>query len=136
METIKTTTPKPTNDIIRFQDLWGMFMPRWRWFLASVIICVSASILYLAKTPNVYTRTAELLVKDDGKNGSGSVLSASEFSDLGIFNTSSNINNELVTIKSPTIMTEVVKRLRLNENFSMRQGLKNVTLYKMTPVNV
>ena len=108
METKKTTTAKPSDDTIRLQDLWGMFAPRWHWFVISLVVCMSAAVYYLAKTPNVYTRTAELLVKDDGKNGSGSVLSASEFSDLGIFNTSSNINNELVTINSPTIMTEVV----------------------------
>lgn len=33
-------------------------------------------------------------------------------------------------------MTEVVRRLRLNETYTVRKGLKNVDLYKVNPVAV
>lgn len=59
-----------------------------------------------------------------------------DFSDLGIFKSNTNINNELLTLKSPTLMTEVVNRLGLNETFTIRKGLKNVDLYKVSPVTI
>lgn len=26
---------KPSDDFIRIQDLWGMFVPKWHWFAIS-----------------------------------------------------------------------------------------------------
>ena len=131
----KTAAGKPADDFIRIQDLWGLFLPRWRWFVLSIIVAMTAAMLYLMSTPSIYTRSAAILVKDDSKSGSSS-SAASEFSDLGIFRSNTNINNELFTLKSPALMAEVVRRLGLNETYHVRQGLKNVGLYKANPVAV
>lgn len=131
----KTAAGKPADDFIRIQDLWGLFLPRWRWFVLSIIVTMTAAMLYLMSTPSIYTRSAAILVKDDSKSGSSS-SAASEFSDLGIFRSNTNINNELFTLKSPALMAEVVRRLGLNETYHVRQGLKNVGLYKANPVAV
>ncbi len=56
--------------------------------------------------------------------------------DLGIFKSKTNINNELLTLKSPTLMTEVVSRLGLDETFTVRTGLKREELYKTSPLVV
>lgn len=136
MEIQQKKAVRPADDFIRIQDLWSLFVPRWRWFVLSLALCLGAASFYLAVTPKVYTRYAELLVKDDSKKGGGGAALSSEFSDLGIFSTNSNISNELTTLKSPELMTEVVRRLRLNENFSIREGMKTVTLYGRQPVNV
>ena len=126
----KTAAGKPADDFIRIQDLWGLFLPRWRWFVLSIIVTMTVAMLYLMSTPSIYTRSAAILVKDDSKNGSlGGGMS--EFSDMGIFRSNTNINNELFTLKSPALMTEVVRRLRLNEIYTVRKGLKNVDLYKV-----
>lgn len=131
----KTAAGKPADDFIRIQDLWGLFLPRWRWFVLSIIVTMTVAMLYLMSTPSIYTRSAAILVKDDSKNGSlGGGMS--EFSDMGIFRSNTNINNELFTLKSPALMTEVVRRLRLNEIYTVRKGLKNVDLYKVNPVSV
>ena len=136
MEIQQKKAVRPADDFIRIQDLWSLFAPRWGWFVLSLALCLGASALYLAITPNVYTRYAELLVKDDGNKSGGVSSISNEFSDLGIFTTNSNISNELTTLKSPELMTEVVRRLRLNENYSKREGMKTVTLYGHQPVNV
>ena len=133
----KAAAGKPADDFIRIQDLWGLFVPKWRWFVLSLFVTMSVAVLYLMSTPAIYTRSAAILVKDDSKSGS-SGGAMSEFSDMGIFrsNTNTNINNELFTLKSPALMTEVVRRLRLNETYTVRKGLKNVDLYKANPVAV
>ena len=126
---------KPADDFIRIQDLWGMFVPKWYWFAGSLFVTLTIAALYLLSTPPIYTRTAAILVKDNSKSNS-STNAMSDFSDLGIFKSNTNINNELLTLKSPTLMTEVVSRLGLNESFTVRRGLKNVDLYKSAPVAV
>lgn len=131
----KTTVNKPVDDFIRMQDLWGMFVPRWRWFVVSLFVTLSVAALYLLSTPAIYTRTAAILVKDDSKNAATSG-GMGEFTDFGLFKSNTNINNELLTLASPTLMTEVVTRLNLNETFSVRRGLKQVDLYKSAPVIV
>lgn len=131
----KTPVGKPADDFIRIQDLWSMFVPKWYWFAISLFITLTIAVLYLLSTPPIYTRTAAILVKDNSKSNS-STSAMNDFSDLGIFKSNTNINNELLTLKSPTLMTEVVNRLGLNENFTIRKGLKNVDLYKVSPVTI
>ncbi|MBV3639015.1 MULTISPECIES: GumC family protein [Bacteroides] len=131
----KTPAGKPADDFIRIQDLWSMFVPKWYWFAISLFIALTIAVLYLLSTPPIYTRTAAILVKDNSKSSS-STGTMSDFSDLGIFKSNTNINNELLTLKSPTLMTEVVNRLGLNETFTVRKGLKSVDLYKVSPVTI
>ncbi len=131
----KTPVGKPADDFIRIQDLWSMFVPKWYWFAISLFITLTIAVLYLLSTPPIYTHTAAILVKDNSKSSS-STGAMSDFSDLGIFKSNTNINNELLTLKSPTLMTEVVNRLGLNETFTIRKGLKNVDLYKVSPVTI
>ena len=102
--------------------------------MLSVFVALALAFLYLARTPFVYTRYAEILIKEDKKGASA--LSASDFSDLGLFSSNTNVLNEVKTIESPQLMTEVVRRLRLNENYSVRAGLRRVTLYNKQPVEV
>lgn len=108
---------------------------QWYWFAISLFITLTIAVLYLLSTPPIYTRTAAILVKDNSKSSS-STSAMNDFSDLGIFKSNTNINNELLTLKSPTLMTEVVNRLGLNETFTIRKGLKNVDLYKVSPVTI
>lgn len=131
----KTPVGKHADDFIRIQDLWSMFVPKWYWFAISLFITLTIAVLYLLSTPPIYTRTAAILVKDNSKSSS-STSAMNDFSDLGIFKSNTNINNELLTLKSPTLMTEVVNRLGLNETFTIRKGLKNVDLYKVSPVTI
>ena len=131
----KTPVGKPADDFIRIQDLWSMFVPKWYWFAISLFITLTIAVLYLLSTPPIYTRTAAILVKDNSKSSS-STSAMNDFFNLGIFKSNTNINNELLTLKSPTLMTEVVNRLGLNETFTIRKGLKNVDLYKVSPVTI
>jgi len=126
-----------TNDSTTLLDLWGMFIPRWHWFVITLLAAFFIAFFYLKKTPPVYTRTASVLIKDNTKNGTssgGGDMNA--FSDLGIFKSNININNELLTFKSPSLMVEVVKRLNLDKIYTIEKGIRTVELYKKTPVVV
>jgi tyrosine-protein kinase Etk/Wzc len=107
-----------TDDSLRIQDIYYLCLAKWYWFVISLILCVSIAGLYLLKTPSVYTRTASLLIKQESKGQSLSGDVGSSFSDLGLFQSNTNVNNELVSLQSPAVMYDVVKRLHLDVDYS------------------
>ena len=113
---------------ISLPDLLKLFLSHWRWFLFSLVIFLSLGMLYLSITQPVYTRSTSILIKEDKEN-SASTGDLSAFQNLGLFQGSSKVQNELITIQSPVIITEVVRRLGLNVNYSVRTGLRSHTLY-------
>lgn len=114
-----TTRPAvKADDAIRIQDLYYLCLARWKWFVLSLAVCLGIAVIYLLKTPPVYTRTASLLIKEDAKGQSMSGDVGAAFSDLGLFQSSTNVNNELISLKSPAVMYDVVKRLHLEVDYT------------------
>lgn len=116
---IQPTQNKPAgnDDSLRIQDLFILCLAKWYWFVISLAILLGAATIYLLKTPPVYTRSASLLIKEDGKSGSGNEA-AGVLGDIDIFRTSTNINNEMLSMQSPAVMYEVVRRLHLDVNYT------------------
>lgn len=116
---IQPTQNKPAgnDDFLRIQDLFILCLAKWYWFVISLAILLGAATIYLLKTPPVYTRSASLLIKEDGKSGSGNEA-AGVLGDIDIFRTSTNINNEMLSMQSPAVMYEVVRRLHLGVNYT------------------
>ena len=108
----------------------------WKWFLVSMVFFVGVIGLYVYTREPVYERMEQVLVKDQD-NGGGVGDIASAFSSMGLVASNTNVNNELITLTSPHIMYEVVKRLGLDMDYVSRKGLHPWTLYKSTlPINV
>lgn len=117
-ETQQHTRPvAKTDDFIRIQDLYYLCLAKWRWFVLSLVVCLGIATIYLLKTPPVYTRTASLLIKEESKGQSLSGDVGASFSDLGLFQSNTNVNNELVSLQSPAVMYDVVKRLHLEVDY-------------------
>ena len=119
---------------ITIQEIIGMFVPRWKWFVLSLVVCLSAATFYLLKTPPTYTRSAQLLIKDQNKAKSSKIFD--QMQDMGFLASKSNVYDELLTIQSPTLMSQVVLDLRLNDKYVAKKGLRSIDLYKNTPVFV
>lgn len=134
MEIISSNKHQNNNNMLRLSDLWDMFIPKWYWFVISLVVALSLAVLYIKKTPPLYTRAAAINIKDSDKSGSTS--GTQELSDLGVLKNKTNINNELITLQSPTLMTDVVKRLKLDDTYTIKDGLRTKELYKDTPVLV
>lgn len=118
-ETQQHTRPTAkTDDFIRIQDLYYLCLAKWRWFVLSLVVCLGIATIYLLKTPPVYTRTASLLIKEESKGQSLSGDVGATFSDLGLFQSNTNVNNELISLQSPAVMFDVVKRLHLEVDYS------------------
>ena len=121
--------PNQTDDFIRLQDLFYLCLARWRWFVLSLLVTLSIATYYILSTPNVYQRTASLMIKDDSKSQGISSDVASMFSDMGIGAGKSNVNNELIAIQSPAVLLETGRRLKLDVDYAIDGGFHKVALY-------
>lgn len=138
-QTSNATQQQPIEEESSFSlnDMWTMFAPRWRWFVGSLLFALACATFYLLTTPSVYQRTASILIQDrQGNANKNQLKSVSGLKDMGLFTTSSNVNDELYVIQSPSLMMEVTKRLKLNDIYTDESGLKSVDLYGETPIMV
>lgn len=111
---------------IPLSDIFFMTLHHWPWILLSVFICVGAAYIYLLRTPNVYTRSAEILIKDDTK---GQSTGGEEFANLGLFQSNTNIQNEMTNLQAKDLMEEVVKRLGLDINYYHSGRFHDIVAY-------
>lgn len=120
--------PKQADDYIRIQDLFYLCLNKWYWFVISLVVTVGVAIIYLLTTPPVYTRSASLLIKEDSKGNSVSDATG-VLGDIDIFQTSTNVNNEIQSLQSPAVMLDVVKRLHLDISYYTDGGFYKKVLY-------
>ena len=123
-----SNNPKQTDDFVSIQDLLYLCLSKWYWFAISLAITLIIAVLYIKMTPPTYVRTASILIKEDTKGGSLSG-DVSGLSDIGLFQTNTNVNNEILSLKSPAIMLDVVKRLHLDINYTVPGNFHDKVIY-------
>ena len=124
------------DDFISIQDLLRLCLAKWKWFVLSLAVCLCVAAIYLLSTPPVYTRSASILIKTDSK-GQSVTDAAGVLGNVDIFQTNTNVNNELISMQSPSIMLDVVKRLNLYMNYATEGNFYRRTLYgSALPVKV
>lgn len=119
-----------TDNTVQIKSLFYQCLAKWLWFVISVGLVLLLAVFYLLRTTPVYTRNAKVLIKSD-KSGN-SAADIGQFSDLGLLRSNVNINNELKTMQSIDIMTDVVRNLHLDMNYSQDGLFHSVVLYDKT----
>ena len=117
------------DDFIRLQDLFYLCLAKWRWFILSLAVTLGIATYNILTTPNVYQRTASLMIKDDSKSQGISSDVSSMFGDMGLGNAKSNVNNELIAIQSPAVLLETGKRLKLDVDYAIDGAFHKEALY-------
>ena len=139
--TVRNRTRKNASGVeetLTLRDILDTFLANWVWFLISVVICVAASRLYLATKSSVYQRQAVMLVKDDnGQSGSRrSNISTDALMQLNGVLAGASVKNEVYILHSFQLAKEVAKNLQLDVMYSIRMGLRTVSLYDNRPFSV
>ena len=105
----------------------------WYWFVLSIIACGCIAFLYGKSQPLMYNSKALILLKSkDSDVGAQSKA----FSDLGMTATSTFMPNEIYKIKSPDLLEGVVKSLGINVQYYGHVFLRDVNIYRSTPINI
>lgn len=124
------------NGIVPLTDIIFKTISYWPWLILSILMCVGIGLLYVARTPSVFTRSAALLIKEEGR-GKTTNTGVEQFGEFGLFSNTTNIQNEIMTFKSPDLMEEVVRRLNLNYNYYLPGRFHKIVAYGTTlPVQV
>lgn len=110
---------------VSLADVFFITQRHWPWIIVSVFICMGLATLYILCTHKVYTRSAEILIKED--NNAGSV--SDEYSLGGLFQNNTNIKNEMASIQSKDLMDEVVRRLNLDVTYMKEGTFHNTVVY-------
>ena len=124
--------PQTAGNGLNLKSIVALLISKWYWFVISLAITVSLGVVQIMRTTPLYTRSASILIRDDSKGGNSST--SVDMSELGISTSSVNLDNEIRTLKSPSLMKEVVDRLDLNDVYSITEGLRDNQLYKRSPV--
>lgn len=117
------------DESIDLKSYIDLFISRWPWFVASVLVALAIAVLYLLSTPKEYERTATLLIKEDTKSQAVSSDVSNLFSGMGMSIGQSNVHNEVNTLRAPAHIYEVVRRLALNVNYSLPGSFHDRTIY-------
>ena len=115
--------------------LFFKYLIHWKWFVASIVVCLIGGWIYLHYTTPVYSITGSVIIKDNKKNNSVSTGLA-DLEDLGFYSSTNNFDNEVEVLHSRTLLKKVVEELDLYINYRTRENLRPVELYKDTPVKV
>ena len=120
------TTQSTVSASVPLSDIFFMTLHHWPWIIVSLVVCLGFAYLYILRTPKVYTRSAEVLIKEQNK---GRTAGMEDFSTMGLFQSKTNIVNEISTMQAKDLMTEVVSRLGLDYNYYRKGTFHNQLLY-------
>lgn len=133
-ENIETKTEQQQD--LSIVAILTLCLSRWYWLAISIVVCLIIAFFHVKSTRPTYFRTAQVVLKSD-KRGNSINNDISGISNIGMFTNNSLVLNEIVSMQSPSLMKEVVKRLGLDISY-YGSGLwyKPVLYGKNLPVNV
>lgn len=107
-------------------QLLQRYLPFWPLFLVTTVTGLAISWLYLRSQTRIYEASAKVLLKDPQKNGGDSkVLDA-----LNIFSEKKIVENEIIVLRSSSILEEVVRSLDLYAPVYNEGKVRTEELYK------
>lgn len=125
------TTPLTDDNAFSVKAFLFSCLGHWKWFVSALIIFIALGVLFLVRQQPKYSRTMQLLIQDSQSGGIADVSNA--FRDFGLGGgANTNVYNELVSLKSPAVMQEVVKRLNLTVDVYEKKLPHNSVLYGKT----
>jgi tyrosine-protein kinase Etk/Wzc len=112
---------------VDYKALFFKYLIHWKWFVASIVVCLIGGWIYLHYTTPVYSITGSVIIKDNKKNNSVSTGLA-DLEDLGFYSSTNNFDNEVEVLHSRTLLKKVVEELDLYINYRTRENLRNFWL--------
>jgi len=127
------TTPK--RDVIDFGDLYRTCVKRWYVILASIAFCLLVAFVYNRRVPSEYMVRSSMLIVQDELGGGMAAAGGPNLSAL--FGSSAEVQDELYTVSSHSLLVEVARKLGLESTYYVRDGfLKAHMAYGDSPIKI
>ena len=104
------------DSFVTIADLWRICFTRWRWFAASVLLCLIVAVRYLIITPFLYTRSASIILREENLGDNAADNNGNKFNEIGFVKQKTNVNDVVRQLTSLEILLEVVNRLNSTLN--------------------
>lgn len=105
-------------------------LARWWWFAISIPLCALIALYICFSSTPVYKVGAKVMISDSKK---GEVGVNPMLKELGLFQGTMMVENEIVELKSKNLILDVVKELELNVDYTREKVLREEKLYKDSP---
>jgi tyrosine-protein kinase Etk/Wzc len=105
-------------------------------FAICIMIGLAGAWLYLRYTKPKYSVSSTLLIRNDNERGGGGMSSQDMFSDIGLFQSTTNKQNEMLILSSRTMMERVVKSIGLQKKYSVIANVKTTDIYPDYPLEL
>lgn len=119
---------KRQSNGLRITEFLYLCLEHWAWFVASIVVCLTAAYIYIKKTAPTYQKSACILIKSEA-NGRATETGSVLFADMGVGVTNSYTIDEIQVIKSPDLMCDVVRKLNLNMSYTTDGKFRKENLY-------
>ena len=135
MAEINANNPNTLRDeesTLSLRELWTLVWDHKWWYVLSVIVFLIIGAFYLYRTPNVYNRSAKVLIDESNQDATMRNLGVASAGMMRLRSFNS-VENEMEAFSSPDLMQTVVERLHLQTRYVEKQFLRDVELYKNGP---
>ena len=82
-ENTSNNLPEEQSKKIDFKSILFYYLSYWKWFIASVLLFLAISFLYLRYSTPIYRSSTIIMLKDDYRGGG--VSESASFSEIGLF---------------------------------------------------
>lgn len=107
------------------------YLKHWPWFLLSLCVFMVAGYFYVKSQIPQYRIQAQILINDNKQSADEVILTALNVAPPNIV-----IENEILILKSNTLIERVVQDLGLQNSYYVKGSLKKRFLYKNEPVSI
>ncbi|RYE18606.1 MAG: capsular biosynthesis protein, partial [Sphingobacteriaceae bacterium] len=104
------------------------YLKYWYLFLAGLILSAGGAYLFLRYTTPQYNISSLLMIKD--RKSENTPSRNEQFADFNDFNSSKNIDNEVIVLKSISLMQRVLNELSLNSSYYVSGRARNQEIYQ------
>ena len=104
------------------------YLRYWYLFLLGLILSLSAAYLFIRYTTPQYSISALLMIKD--KKDSNTPVKNERFSDFNESSASKNIDNEIIILKSVSLMQKALANLSLYTSYYAKGRVRNQEIYQ------
>src|SRR5690606_31963768 len=110
---------------INLKQLFEQYAFYWKWFVISVLVCLSMALVYLRYAEQVYNVTAKILLQDE-KQASGELAGLAELSALTGMGSASSafVADQMDVMKSRRIIRNVAELNRMNISYLRKGNVK------------
>jgi len=115
-------------------NLVELYLSKWKLIVACLLVALAIAFIKIRYSTNLYQANATIKLKED--ENSRSLSEISSLQNGGIGSTLPNVVDEIEVIKSRSIITEVVKELKLSMRFYVTGKVKKEEVYSNPPLNI